>query len=46
MTGFRVVAAEAGEAPGLVWAAPQQLRETYPLPSAFRYYLEPRRVLE
>ncbi|HIX64973.1 MAG TPA: A/G-specific adenine glycosylase [Candidatus Anaerotruncus excrementipullorum] len=46
MTGFRVVAAEAGEAPGLVWAAPQQLRETYPLPSAFRYYLEPRRELE
>ena len=45
MSGLRVSVEEPREVPGLVWALPGQLREDYPLPSAFRAYLDPRREI-
>ena len=42
MTGWRITVAESIPMQGgLVWAKPEQLREEYPLPSAFRAYLTP-----
>lgn len=39
MTGLRITVEEASPSEELVWAGPDQLREEYPLPSAFRAYL-------
>jgi A/G-specific adenine glycosylase len=39
MTAWRVQLAPAAEAPGLVWASAEELRQRYPLPSAFKPYL-------
>ncbi|WP_338084221.1 A/G-specific adenine glycosylase [Caproicibacterium lactatifermentans] len=39
MTGWRVLLAPPVSAPDLVWASIEELRERYPLPSAFRPYL-------
>ncbi|WP_101909506.1 A/G-specific adenine glycosylase [Marasmitruncus massiliensis] len=42
MTGWRVTVAESSPMQsGLIWAKPEQLREEYPLPAAFRAYLAP-----
>ncbi len=41
MTGLRILVEEAFSVEGLIWASPGQLREKYPLPSAFSGYLAP-----
>ena len=42
MAGWRITVAESSPMQaGLIWAKPEQLREEYPLPSAFRAYLAP-----
>ena len=41
MAGLRITVEERRETAGLVWALPEELREDYPLPSAFRAYLGP-----
>lgn len=43
VSGWRVMLPPEGEGSGLVWAGEEELRGKYPLPSAFRPYLEPDR---
>ena len=46
MEGFRVLVEEPQSGAGLLWALPEQLWEAYPLPSAFRFYLNPRKGID
>ncbi|MEM1483951.1 A/G-specific adenine glycosylase [Oscillospiraceae bacterium PP1C4] len=39
MTGLRVTVEESHAVDGLTWVDPKQLRDKYPIPSAFRSYL-------
>lgn len=39
MTGLRITVEDASPTDSLMWVTPDQLREDYPLPSAFRAYL-------